>query len=88
MPTVQQQERNLSICSELFQLDQPIGFRFYRIMHAKAEQVTAFLQNDLLNIIEQAFGQAGGDKLAALQKAYENLRRQSLGAVDRSRPTL
>ncbi|MFA7172645.1 MAG: site-specific DNA-methyltransferase [Kiritimatiellia bacterium] len=43
---------------ELFQLDQPdLDFGFYRIMHAKSQQVKSFLENDLLKIIEDAFGQ-------------------------------
>src|SRR5438874_10499037 len=81
----QKYEKLVNLLKELFQLDQPdLDFGFYRIMHAKAEQVTAFLQNDLLNIIERAFGQAGGDKLAAFQKAYENsvVQAKSFGAVD------
>jgi len=74
MPTVQQQRDKLvSLLKELFQLDQPdLDFGFYRIMHAKAKQVTAFLDNDLLKIAEQTFGEASAEKLAALQKAYED----------------
>lgn len=44
--------------TELFQLDQPdLDFGFYRIMQAKADQITTFIDKDLLQIIEDAFGQ-------------------------------
>lgn len=58
MPTTQQLRTRLANkLKELFQLDQPdLDFGFYRIMHAKAEQVTAFIENDLLKIVADAFG--------------------------------
>ena len=59
MPTaVQLRTRLLKKLKELFQLDQPdLDFGFYRIMHAKAEQVERFIDNDLLQIVTDAFGQ-------------------------------
>lgn len=59
MPTTQQLRKRLSSkLKELFQLDQPdLDFGFYAIMHAKAEQVSAFIENDLLRVVTDAFGQ-------------------------------
>jgi len=58
MPTPQQlRERLLKKLSELFQLDQPdLDFGFYRIMHAKAQEVQDFIGTDLLKIVADAFG--------------------------------
>ena len=45
----QLRNRLLKKLSELFQLDQPqLGFGFYRIMHAKAQEVRGFIGADLL----------------------------------------
>jgi adenine-specific DNA-methyltransferase len=44
------------LLKELFQLDQPdLDFGLYRIMHAKSGEVTAFLDEDLLPQVKQAF---------------------------------
>jgi adenine-specific DNA-methyltransferase len=57
---------------ELFQLDQPdLDFGFYRIMHAKAEQVERFIDNDLLQIVAEAFGQVDVARTRELQTAYD-----------------
>ncbi len=58
MPTVEQlRSRLIKKLSELFQLDQPeLDFGFYRIMHAKAEEVQEFISTDLLKIVVEAFG--------------------------------
>lgn len=49
--------------AELFQLDQSdLDFGFYRIMKAKAEQVQTFINKDLLQTIEDAFGQIDDGK--------------------------
>tara|TARA_R110002072_G_scaffold137843_1_gene280750 strand:- start:3995 stop:7456 length:3462 start_codon:yes stop_codon:yes gene_type:complete len=80
-----QRARLISLLKELFQLDQPdLDFGFYRIMHAKAGQVTTFLEHDLLNIIQQAFGEADEAKLIAAQAAYETAKKQATdyGAPD------
>ena len=46
-----------SLLKELFQLDQPdLDFGLYRIMHAKAAEVTQFLDEDLLPQVKEAFG--------------------------------
>jgi adenine-specific DNA-methyltransferase len=53
----QKYEKLKSLLKELFQLDQPdLDFGLYRIMHAKAGEVTQFLDRDLLPQVQQAFG--------------------------------
>ncbi len=57
--TEKMRNKLLNKLNELFQLDQPdLDFGFYRIMHAREKQVKQFINNDLLKIIEDAFGQA------------------------------
>ncbi|WP_247997091.1 site-specific DNA-methyltransferase [Brucella tritici] len=86
MPNVEKQrERLISLLKELFQLDQPdLDFGFYRIMHAKAGQVTKFLEEDLLSIIRDAFGEADGARVEQAKAAYEAARKQAeeFGAPD------
>lgn len=64
MPTTEQlRSKLLNKLKELFQLNQPdLDFGFYRIMHAKAEQVSSFIENDLLQVIQDTFGQADETK--------------------------
>lgn len=65
--------------NELFQLDQPdLDFGFYRIMHAKEKQVKQFINNDLLKIIEDAFGQADEARKIELQAKYDNAVKQAI----------
>ena len=73
MPTTEKLRKKLmGKLSELFQLDQPdLDFGFYRIMHAKADQVKHFIDKDLLQIIEDAFGQIDEGRKAELAAAYE-----------------
>ncbi len=73
-----QRERLINLLKELFQLDQPeLDFGFYRIMHAKAGQVSDFLQNDLLAIIQDAFGEADEARIAEAKAAWEAARQQA-----------
>uniref|UniRef100_UPI003AF92DC8 site-specific DNA-methyltransferase n=1 Tax=Thiolapillus sp. TaxID=2017437 RepID=UPI003AF92DC8 len=73
-----QRERLINLLKELFQLDQPeLDFGFYRIMHAKAGQVPDFLQNDLLAIIQDAFGEADEARIAEAKAAWEAARQQA-----------
>jgi adenine-specific DNA-methyltransferase len=73
MPSAEQLRSRLSKkLKELFQLDQPdLDFGFYRIMHAKAEQVQEFIEKDLLKIVEDAFGQADDVRKEELKAKIE-----------------
>lgn len=86
MPTTEQLRAKLiAKLRELFQLNQPdLDFGFYRIMHAKAKEVDAFLSNSLPQIIEQSFGGMSEGKKAELQAAYEKAveTAKSFGAPD------
>ena len=49
-------DKLVTLLKELFQLDKPdLDFGFYRIMHAKAAEVTQFLEHDLLPQVREAF---------------------------------
>lgn len=73
MPTTEQlRSKLLNKLKELFQLNQPdLDFGFYRIMHAKSEQVSSFIENDLLLVIQDAFGQVDDDKKNQLKEAID-----------------
>jgi len=74
MPTTQQlRNRLVKKLSELFQLDQPdLDFGFYRIMHAKAQDVKAFIETDLLNIVSDAFGKVDDNRKGELQTKIDH----------------
>jgi adenine-specific DNA-methyltransferase len=85
----QKYEKLKSLLKELFQLDQPdLDFGLYRIMHAKAGEVTAFLERDLLPQVKAEFGQYKTADKAELEqqlaKAIEQA--QSLGADPETLP--
>ena len=69
MPSTEQlRSRLLKKLSELFQLDQPdLDFGFYRIMHAKSQEVQDFIGADLLNIVTDAFGEVDEARKAELK---------------------
>jgi len=73
MPTTDQLRTKLiNKLKELFQLNQPdLDFGFYRIIHAKAEQVSSFIENDLLQVIQDAFGQVDDDKKNQLKETID-----------------
>ena len=49
-------DKLVPLLKELFQLDQPdLDFGLYRIMHAKAGEITQFLEQDLLPQVQDAF---------------------------------
>ena len=58
MPSTEQlRVKLIDKLKELFQLNQPdLDFGFYRIMHAKSEQVINFIEHDLLQVIKDTFG--------------------------------
>ena len=62
----------LNKLKELFQLDQPdLDFGFYRIMHARAKEVTEFIDHDLLSTIKEAFDSAGAENAEAELEAVK-----------------
>ena len=80
MPSVQELRSKLvDKLKELFQLDQPdLDFGFYRIMHVKAEQVTAFLEKDLPDIVTRAIGKVEDDKIAEAEQALVAARQKAI----------
>ena len=80
-----QRERLVKLLKELFQLDQPdLDFGFYRIMHAKAGQVSKFLEEDLLSIVRDAFGEVDETRITETKAVYEAAIKQAkdFGAPD------
>ena len=73
MPTTEQLRTKLiNKLKELFQLNQPdLDFGFYRIMHAKSEQVSTFIENDLLHVIQDTFGQVDETKKDKLKQELD-----------------
>jgi adenine-specific DNA-methyltransferase len=67
-------EKLKKILKELFQLDHPdLDFGLYRIMHAKAAEVTAFLEKELLPQVKAEFGQYKTADKAELQKELDKV---------------
>lgn len=65
----QKYEKLKGLLQELFQLDQPeLDFGLYRIMHAKAAEVTQFLDRDLLPQVKRAFALYKTADKAEIQK--------------------
>ena len=84
-PTEQRKQRLIALLKELFQLDKPeLDFGFYKVMHARAEQIIQFLEEDLLQEIEQAFGDSTSGRVEEAKAAYEAAIEQakSFGAPD------
>jgi adenine-specific DNA-methyltransferase len=73
MPSVEQlRSRLLKKLNELFQINQPdLDFGFYRIMHIKAQQVNEFINQNLVEIVNKAFGQINEGRKNELQAIYE-----------------
>lgn len=64
----------VTLLRELFQLDQPdLDFGIYRIMHAKAGEVTRFLEQDLLPQVKEAFAQYQSADSAELRKKLDQM---------------
>ena len=54
---------------ELFQLDQPdLDFGLYRVLHAKSDEISQFLDNDLLPQVKEAFALYQSADKAELEK--------------------
>ncbi|MFC0266397.1 site-specific DNA-methyltransferase [Kushneria aurantia] len=78
-------QRFIDLLHELFQLDKPeLDFGLYRIMHAKSDQLSRFIREDLAQSIEEAFAEQGEQQLTAMRQDIEEKRRQAeeLGAPD------
>jgi adenine-specific DNA-methyltransferase len=79
----------VSLLKELFQLDQPdLDFGIYRIMHAKAGEVTQFLERDLLPQVQAAFAsyQSADSSVLRAELARAIEQAQALGADPGSLP--
>ncbi len=62
-------KRLVGLLKELFQLDQPdLDFGLYRIMHARADEISQFLDRDLLPQVKAAFSQYKTADKAELEK--------------------
>jgi len=80
-----QLDRLKALLKELFQLDKPeLDFGLYKIMHAKSQQISQFLDKDLLKEIESAFGaESAGRVQQAEHKVAEAIdQAKSFGAAD------
>ena len=78
------------VLSELFQFDQAdLDFGIYRIMNAKRDEITSFLDDDLLPQVQTELGKlAGGNRAeleAKLKQETENTLRYG-GDPDKSQP--
>jgi len=76
-------ERLIKLLKELFQIDRPdLDFGIYRIMNQKRDEITKFLDKDLLPQVKQSFAEYGsggrGDIQAELDEAIKQA--QTLGA--------
>ena len=64
----------VTLLKELFQLDQPdLDFGIYRILHARADEVTQFLEEDLLPQVKEAFAGYQSADSAELKKRLEQM---------------
>jgi len=60
--------------AELFQLDQAdLDFGIYRIMNARREEITRFLERDLLPQVREAFGEYRSSDKAEMQKELDKV---------------
>lgn len=81
--TNQKFTRLTTLLKELFQLDQPeLDFGLYRVMHARAKEVTQFLENDLLPQVSAVFEQYKSGDAANIQEELNEAisRAKELGA--------
>lgn len=66
-------EKLKNLLKELFQLDQPdLDFGIYRIMHARSEEITKFLDNDLLPQVQEAFARYQSADKKEFQKQLDD----------------
>jgi len=73
-------DKLIRLLKELFQLDQPdLDFGLYRIMHARAAEISQFLDRDLLPQVKEAFGQYQTADKAELEKELQQAIEQANG---------
>lgn len=73
-PTPTKFTRLVTLLKELFQLDQPdLDFGIYRILHARAAEVSQFLEHDLLPQVKTAFAQYQSGDSAELKRRLDHL---------------
>ncbi|WP_300526571.1 site-specific DNA-methyltransferase [Aminiphilus sp.] len=85
----QRDKKLISLLKELFQLDQPdLDFGVYRVMRARAAEITQFLEKDLLTQVKEAFAQyRPADKAAIERKLAETIEQaQALGTDPETLP--
>lgn len=71
-------DRLKRLLAEMFQLDQAeLDFGIYRIMNAKREEITRFLDNDLLPQVRQVFAQYATESKAAIARDLEKAKEQA-----------
>ena len=70
----QKHEKLKDLLKKLFQLDQPdLDFGLYRVMHAKSDEVSQFLDEDLLPQVRAAFDQYKTADKAELEKELQKV---------------
>jgi len=82
-------EKLKSLLKELFQLDQPdLDFGIYRIMHARSEEITRFLDKDLLPQVKASFAAYQPADRAAIKAELDKAvaQAQELGADPETLP--
>jgi len=73
-------DKLIRLLKELFQLDQPdLDFGLYRIMHARADEISQFLDRDLLPQVKNAFSQYRTADKAELEKELQQAIEQANG---------
>jgi adenine-specific DNA-methyltransferase len=78
MTMSQNLEKLKSLLAELFQLDQAeLDFGIYRIMNAKREEITRFLNNDLLPQVREVLSAYERESRSALQTELEKAKEQA-----------
>lgn len=82
----EKQQKLIDLLKEMFQLDQSdLDFGIYRIMNAKSEEISTFLEKDLIGSIKEAFASSAGSSLQQdLATAIEQAR--ALGADPETLP--
>ena len=88
----QQKQRFVELLEELFQLNQPeLDFGLYRILHARSQEIRAFMNGELATEIDQAFAgqavQSAHELLqAAKQKVLDDLADDAFDAAGELKP--